>query len=131
MKYIVVSARLLISLLGIALLVLGILFWTGHATSLVQLHTMLGGVFVICLWVLAVIGLFAPGSRALAVIALVWGLIVPAVGVMQARVLPGSDHWVIQGVHLLVGLIAIGLGHALAARLGPRAAPAPTVPGSA
>ena len=72
MKSTVLIARSLISLFGIALIVLGILFWTGRALSLLQLHAMLGGLFVICLWVLAVIGFLVPGSRALAVIVLIW-----------------------------------------------------------
>jgi uncharacterized membrane protein YczE len=123
-KYIVLTARMLISLFGIALVVLGILFWTGHALSLVQLHMALGGLFVICLLVLAALGFLTPGARWFALLVLVWSLIVPALGVAQLRLLPGSDHWVIQAIHLLVGLIAMGLGHALARRIGRRPAAA-------
>ena len=119
MKSVIVSARVLISLFGLTLLVLGILFWTGHALSLLSLHMALGGLFVLCLWVLAVIGFLTPGSRAFAVIVLIWSLIVPALGVTQVSLMPGGDHWVIQALHLLVGLIAIGLGHGLARRLRP------------
>jgi len=130
-KYIVLIARSLISLFGIALVVLGILFWTGHALSLLSLHTALGGLFVICLWVLAVVGFLVPGSRALALIVLIWSLIVPALGVTQLRLMPGADHWVIQTLHLLVGLIAMGLGHALARRIGRRPAATAGIPESA
>lgn len=130
MKSIVLIARSLISLCGIALLVLGILFWTGHALSLVPLHAMvLGGLFVICLWVLALLGFLAPGNRGFALLVLVWSLIVPALGVAQLNLLPGSGHWVIQVVHLLVGIIAMGLGHALARRLGQGPAADATVAG--
>ena len=131
MKSIVLIARLLISLLGIALVVLGILFWTGHALSLLQLHMMLGGLFVLCMWVLAVLGFLTRGTRALALIVLIWSLIVPAVGVTQVSLMPGADHWVIQTVHLLIGLIAMGLAHALARRLGRRPAEAVAVSASA
>ncbi|MGB6486975.1 MAG: hypothetical protein WBE91_08845 [Steroidobacteraceae bacterium] len=131
MKYIVVSARLLLSLFGITLVVLGILFWTGHALALLQLHTMLGGLFVICLWVLAVIGFLVPGCRGFALIVLIWSLIVPALGVTQLSLMPGADHWVIQVTHLLVGLIAMGLGHALARRIGRGSAAVADVPESA
>jgi len=130
-KSIVLIARLLISLLGIALVVLGILFWTGHALSLLQLHMMLGGLFVLCMWVLAVLGFLTRGTRALALIVLIWSLIVPAVGVTQVSLMPGADHWVIQTVHLLIGLIAMGLAHALARRLGRRPAEAAAVSASA
>jgi hypothetical protein len=120
-------ARILVSLFGITLLVLGILFWTGHALSLLQLHMMLGGLFVVCLWILAVVGFLVPGCRGLALLVLIWSLIVPALGVAQLRLMPGADHWVIQATHLVVGLIAIGLGHGLARRIrrGPAAAGSP------
>ena len=131
MKPIVVIARILLSLFGIALLVLGILFWTGHAMSLLPLHMALGGLFVVCMWVLAVLGLLARGSRVFALLVLVWSFIVPALGVTQLRLLPGSNHWVIQTIHLLVGLIAMGLGHSLARRLGRRPAEAAAIPESA
>jgi hypothetical protein len=130
-KYIVLIARILLSLFGIALVVLGILFWAGYALSLVQLHMMLGGLFVICLWVLAALGFATRGARVLALIVLIWSFIVPALGVEQVRLLPGSDHWVIQATHLLVGLIAMGLGHALARRIGRRPAEGAVIPESA
>ena len=130
MKSIVLVARLLLSLFGIALVVLGILFWTGHALSLLQLHMTLGGLFVLCMWVLAVLGFLGRGTRGFALLVLIWSLIVPALGVTQLSLMPGSDHWVIQAVHLLVGLIAMGLGHALARRIGRPPAEQTAVPES-
>jgi hypothetical protein len=117
-KHTVLIARSLVSLLGLALLALGIAFWSGHGLSLLPLHMLLGTLFVICLWVLAVSGFVARGARGLALVVLIWSLIVPALGVAQVRLLPGSDHWVIAVAHLLVGVIAMGLGHALARRIG-------------
>lgn len=125
MKSIVLVARLLISVFGITLVVLGTLFWTGHALSLLQLHMLLGTLFVICLWVLVIVGLLTPHARAFALGVLVWSLIVPALGATQLSLLPGSYHWVVQVSHLLVGLIAMGLGHGLARRIG-RRPPEPT-----
>lgn len=130
MKYVVLIARSLISLFGIALVVLGVLFWTGHALSLLPLHMLLGGLFVISLWVLAAVGFVVPGARGFALVVLLWSLIVPALGVSQVRLLPGSAHWVIQVLHLLVALIAMGLGHALARRIGRRPVAAAGMPAS-
>jgi hypothetical protein len=129
-KSIVLIVRSLFALCGLALLGLGGLFWSGRALSLLPFHMLLGTVFVICMWVLAVIGLLAPATRALAVFVLIWSLVVPAVGVGQLQLLPGADHWVIQVVHLLVGLIAGALGGSLAHRIGRRAVPASAVPES-
>lgn len=113
----VVIARAVLSLLGLILIALGILFWTGRALALVPLHIVLGMLFVLCLWVLVGASLYARSGRAFALVVFIWSLIVPAFGVAQLRLLPGSWHWVIQSIHLLIGLIAIGLGHALAGRI--------------
>jgi len=42
-----------------------------------------------------------------------WGLVLPAFGMMQMNLLPGSWHWVIRTVHLLTGLVAMRLGDLL------------------
>jgi hypothetical protein len=55
--------------------------------------------------------------RGLVALAIVWGLVVPILGVHQNQLLPGSLHWVIQGLHLLVGTVAMGLGNRLASRI--------------
>jgi hypothetical protein len=34
----------------------------------------------------------------------------------QAQLLPGSFHWIIQVLHLLVGIVALGLADSLARR---------------
>lgn len=117
--------RALLGLLGIALLVLGLLFWTGHALSLIPLHVALGGLFVLCMWALAALAFGARRARGLAFWVLVWSFVVPILGTVQVRLLPGSLHWIVQSAHLIAGLIAIGLGHALAGRIGAahRAAP--------
>ncbi|MGH8218395.1 MAG: hypothetical protein ACREUT_07505 [Steroidobacteraceae bacterium] len=125
MKAIVITTRVILSLLGIALIVLGVLFWIGQALSLLPLHMLLGGIFVLCMWLLAGLALFARRAYALAAVVFVWGVIVPIFGMEQLRLMPGSLHWVVQAVHLLVGLIAIGLGHALAAKILRPRAPSP------
>lgn len=114
MKRTALIARLLISLLGLALIVLGVIFWTGRALSLLPLHMLLGMLFVACLWVLVALAFFGHAGRGLAFLVLVWSLIVLGLGVEQLRLLPGSLHWLIQSLHLVVGLIAMGLGHAVA-----------------
>ena len=35
----------------------------------------------------------------------------------QTRLLPGDAHWVIQVLHLLIGIGAMGLGQGLATRI--------------
>lgn len=53
----------------------------------------------------------------LILLTVVWGLVLPVFGMTQTRILPGSGHWVIRVLHLLVGLGALRLAEALATRI--------------
>jgi len=118
MNVIVRVTRLILSLLALALIALGVLFWTGRALSLLPLHIMLGGLFVICMWLLSGLAFYARRAPVLAAVVFIWGLIVPFFGEEQLRLFPGSPlHWTVQALHLLVGIVAIGLAHALAGRI--------------
>ena len=97
---------------------LGLLFWTNNAFALIPIHILVGFVLVLALWALAILAGLAGVSRVPVVLALVWGLIVPFFGLTQSQILPGPAHWVIEVLHLLVGLAAIGLGARLARLIG-------------
>ena len=103
-------------LLGTALIVLGLLFWSGNAFALIPVHMLLGIVLVLCLWAVAILAARAGEQPALVGLALVWGLIVPVLGMTQDALLPGDAHWLIRVVHLLVGLFAISLVEVLTRR---------------
>lgn len=118
-------AQMLVRICGGLLILLGIFFWTGHALSLIPIHMLLGLVLVIALWVLAGIGARAGVGAGLVALAALWGIIVLALGMTQTRLMPGSAHWVIRVLHLLVGLVAIRLGEVLAQRI--KAVRAPTM----
>jgi uncharacterized membrane protein HdeD (DUF308 family) len=109
--------RILVSAIGAIMIVLGLLFWTGNALALISLHMLLGIILVLMLWVIAVIALVARVNPILALTGLVWGLIVPILGITQFQLLPGSLHWIIQVLHLLVGLTAIALANILARQI--------------
>jgi hypothetical protein len=110
----VVVLEMLARFVGLVQIVLGLLFWAGLALSLVPVHMLLGASLVLILWSLAVIALVARVAGGLAALAVVWGVVVLALGLTQAQLLPGSWHWLVQVVHLLVGLAAIGLTQILA-----------------
>ena len=121
--------RMLIRACAVVLVLLGILFWTGNALGLRPLHQFLGFVLVLSLWTLAVVAARAGVSPGLVAGAAVWGLVVPIFGMTQTSLLTGSAHWVIRVLHLLVGLVAVGLGEALAGRvhaLAPASRPQPS-----
>jgi hypothetical protein len=116
---------MVVRLAGLILIVLGILFWTGHADSLVGVHTVIGIVLVLSLWVLATLASQSGVPAGLVAAAVGWGVVTIALGLTQERWLPGDAHWVIQVLHLLVGLGAIGLAETLGARIRRTRVPVP------
>ena len=109
--------------LGVVQLVLGIIFWTGNALGLVDLHQLIGILLVLALWTQAALAHRAGVPGGLVAGAVVLGLVVPIVGLTQREVFPGSAHWVIQVVHLLLGLGLLALAENLAQGAKARLAP--------
>ena len=93
-----------IRVVGVVQLALGVVFWTGNALGLVDLHQLLGILLVLALWTQAVLAARAGVAPGLVAVAVVWGLIVPIVGLTQTNLLTGSLHWLIQVIHLLLGI---------------------------
>jgi uncharacterized membrane protein YuzA (DUF378 family) len=106
-----------IRLCFVVLIVLGVLFWKGRADSLIPLHQFLGFVLVLALWTLAVLAARSHVPVVLVVIAILWGLLLPIFGLTQTRIVPGSFHWIVQILHLLVGLAAVAQAENLARRI--------------
>jgi hypothetical protein len=123
MKSAVTIAQVLVRATGVIQLVLGLLFWTGNATGLVPLHMLIGFLLVLGLWTVAGLAARAGVQPGLVALAAVWGLAVAVLGLTQEELLPGSAHWLVQVLHLLVGLGAIGLSENLAARAKARLVP--------
>jgi hypothetical protein len=98
---------------GIIQLVLGALFWTGHAYGFVPLHIISGLSIVLTLWTVAVMALIVGTHRGLASFGLLWGVALPVFGMLQAGMVVGSMHWIIRVIHLLMGLAAMGVAGTL------------------
>jgi hypothetical protein len=109
-----VGLQWVIRLSWLAQLALGLSFWTGNLLALVPLHMLNGLLFSLLLEAQAGLAAWAGVSWRLVLLSVVWGLLVPALGVTQTELLPGDLHWLVQGAHLLVGLVAIGLAQRLA-----------------
>lgn len=110
-------ASIVLSFAGLLALILGLLIWTGTGLNLVQMHMLLGLLAVGALWVIAIGQAFSTGgSWIIAACALAVGGALVFIGVTQASLLAGAFHWVIQLLHLLLGLLVIGIGHIGAAR---------------
>ena len=97
-------------------LALGILFWTGNADSFQIVHIVIGILVVLSLWTLGIaLGLLG-GSFGLPLAAFVIGFLLVLVGLFQTRWLEPNNHWIIQVIHLLLGLSAIGLAEMISGR---------------
>ncbi|GAC1426130.1 MAG: hypothetical protein PVS3B3_20010 [Ktedonobacteraceae bacterium] len=96
-------------------LILGILFWTGSAPdALIPVHVILGILVTLSLWVLGFLfGRSRGGNWGLAAVAIVWGLLVIGIGGSQIGQTPGTA---VKIIHLLIGLLAIGIGEMVAGR---------------
>ena len=106
-----------IRILGVVLIVLGFLFWTGHALDLVRFHMGMGFALVVLLWMLAGMGIRAGLHPGLLTSASLWGLLVIVFGMTMGALLPGRSHELIRVLHFLIGLGAIGLSESVAARI--------------
>jgi hypothetical protein len=110
-------ASAVLTLAGLLALISGLLFWTGTALNLMSLHMLLGFLAIGALWVIGVAQVFAPrGSWIIAACALIVGAVMIVIGMTQSSLLIGRFHWVIQVIHLVLGLLTIGIGHMAAAR---------------
>jgi hypothetical protein len=104
----------IVRITGLIQIVLGLLFWTGNALTLIPVHMLSGLILVLSLWVLAFQAIQSGANPRLGIVAIVWGLLTVALGLTQSGLLPGPAHWIIQVLHLLVGIAAIGQANALA-----------------
>ncbi len=113
--------RITINVLRVAALlalILGILDWTGHPLGSILIHMFLGFIVVLTLWILGGAIVSTKGGTGLGIGAFVLGLVVLLWGLFQTRILPepNSAHWIVQVIHLIIGLSAIGMGEAIAGR---------------
>jgi len=106
--------QMTIRLTGVALIILGGLLWTGHI-EVRQAHMGIGGLFVLALWLLAAVAFRMRVAAGLGVRVVVWGMVVLVLGLFQGQLLSDSaTHVYIRILHLVAGLIAIGLAELLA-----------------
>ena len=109
-------ASVILTLSGTLALLLGLLHWAGMAMSLMTMHMALGFLTVAALWVIAVGQAVNGGSWLIAASAVIVGAVTIYFGLIHAALMSGEFHWVVQTLHLTIGILTIGLGHMAAAR---------------
>lgn len=107
----------LLKLAGLGAVILGITFWTGNALQLVPLHMVLGLLTVLSLVVLATLGARAGLRWDQTGLRIAWSVLMIGVGIGQTRLLSGESHWIIQVLHLALGVTTVWLGAQTARQL--------------
>jgi len=102
-------------LVGAVELTLGLVIWFVGVSS-VTLHIGLGVVMTLILLIVSAIALFTAGIRLLGVVGIVYTCILPALGMGQLSLHLGSLQWLVQSLHLLIGIGSIGVIHWIGGR---------------
>jgi hypothetical protein len=117
---------MVLRLAALLALILGVLFWINVIPGTEDLrnpwtsvHMLLGIIVTLCLLILGSLMITTRGGNVgLGAGAIVLGILVVALGLSQTSLLISpSVHWIIQVIHLLFGIAAIGLGEMIAGRL--------------
>ena len=97
-------------------LVVGFGLWSGHLYAMVNVHQSVGVLFVLSLWIIAIVSMAQGRNFGLAAFALVWGAIVAALGFTQQSLLPGDLHWIVRVLHLIIGMASVPIAEGLVPR---------------
>jgi hypothetical protein len=107
---------------GLGALALGITFLFGNTAAPLSLHMTLGGIVALVLATLALWALIDRVRIPAAIAALVWAAATVYIGTVQDWWVGAGGHRVIQIVHPLLGIGAMGLAEMLAAAVTRRRA---------
>jgi uncharacterized membrane protein HdeD (DUF308 family) len=102
---------------GLVAILLGMSFWAGPGIAPVSVHMTVGGLVALALAILAVTALINRVRLPVAVVALLWAFATVAVGTVQDWWIGAGSHVLIEVIHLVLGVGAIGLAEMLAAAL--------------
>jgi hypothetical protein len=109
------------------LLLIGAAIWLGIAPNAAAAHAVLGVVFATVIAVAVALAISVKSGTQEALAAFAATIVMVALGFLQARMLVGHHHWIVQSAHVMVGLAAFALGMRVVKRLSRAAATAPAV----
>ena len=107
--------QIILGIAGLGALTLGLLFWIVNV-NLISIHMLFGLIVALTLLVMSVMAVSTRGMRVWGVVGIVYALIVPVFGLTQSGILVGNLHWLIQTLHMLVGIGALALGGVMSVR---------------
>ena len=106
----------ILRLAGSVALVLGLLIWAFQFDNITNIHMLFGLVVTLALLVISVLAAFTRGLQLLGIIGIVYAFLLPLLGVNQETLLIGNLHWLIQVIHMLVGVGALALAGVISVR---------------
>ena len=101
-------------------ILLGMSFWTGRPIAPVSVHMTFGGIVALALAIIAVIAMKDRVRVPVGIVALLWAIAMVVVGTVQDWWVGAGSHVLMEIVHPLLGIGAIGLAEMLAAALNRR-----------
>lgn len=107
--------QIIAGIAGLVALLLGLLFWITNI-DLINIHMLFGLIVAIALLVMSIIAVCTKGMRIWGIAGIIYAIIVPIFGMTQANILTTDQHWLIQTLHMLVGIGAIVLTGIMGAR---------------
>ena len=106
----------ILRLAGSVALVLGLLIWVFQLDTVTTLHMLFGLLVTLALLVISLLAAFTRGLRLLGSIGIVYAFLLPLLGVTQKTLLVGNLHWLIQVVHMLLGIGALAYAGMISVR---------------
>jgi hypothetical protein len=103
--------------LAALLLLIGAAIWLGIAPNAAAAHAVLGVVFATVIAVAVALAISVKSGTQEALAAFAATIVMVALGFLQARILVGHRHWIVQSAHVMVGLGAFALGTRVVKRL--------------
>ena len=107
--------QIIVGIAGLCALVLGLFIWIANS-DLTDIHMLFGLLVTLGLLVMSVTALTASGLRIWGLVGIVYAIILLVFGEAQSNILAGNLHWLIQTLHMLIGIGAIALTGFLGAR---------------
>lgn len=109
------TIQIIVGIAGLGALTLGLLFWIANI-ELISFHMLFGLIVALSLLVISFVAIFTRGIRIWGIAGIIYALFLPAFGLTQSNILTGNLHWIIQALHMLVGLGAVFLAGTISAR---------------
>lgn len=92
-----------------------LLIWTLQL-DLINVHMLSGLIVTLALLVISVLAVFTRGLRVLGSIGIVYAFVLPLPGMNQETLLIGDLHWLLQVLHMLVGIGALAYAGVISVR---------------